>query len=135
MALALGLGSLFNHAEVPNVSFTLDPATESIRYTVMRPVRADDELCIFYGPALWFEPVALQPAREAEALVDDGWGGLSALGDEENNEDGVPTSKWMEGDPGEIVLEEDLPFTRLKITQEEEMSAVRTSMRSLSIAR
>ncbi|KII86899.1 hypothetical protein PLICRDRAFT_66319, partial [Plicaturopsis crispa FD-325 SS-3] len=55
-ALALGLGSLFNHSENPNVSFVLDPSSESIRYTTFRTVREGEELCIFYGHRLWFRP-------------------------------------------------------------------------------
>ncbi|CAO1622264.1 unnamed protein product [Parajaminaea phylloscopi] len=50
MALALGLGSLFNHSSVPSVSFSLDKESHSIRYTLVRDVAAGEELCISYGP-------------------------------------------------------------------------------------
>ncbi|PWN24839.1 hypothetical protein BDZ90DRAFT_282157 [Jaminaea rosea] len=49
-ALALGLGSLFNHSPHPSVSFTLDRPSHSIRYTLVRDVVAGEELCISYGP-------------------------------------------------------------------------------------
>ncbi|OSX60029.1 hypothetical protein POSPLADRAFT_1086915, partial [Postia placenta MAD-698-R-SB12] len=54
MALALGLGSLFNHSSSPNVSYIIDTETESIRYTTIRAVTEGEELCIFYGHKLWF---------------------------------------------------------------------------------
>ncbi|PWN96139.1 hypothetical protein FA09DRAFT_321241 [Tilletiopsis washingtonensis] len=65
MAIALGIGSLFNHApHLPNVSYTLDHATHSIRYTLMRAVSAGDELCISYGVGrMWWETDA--PADDA----------------------------------------------------------------------
>ncbi|KZS99472.1 uncharacterized protein LAESUDRAFT_622207, partial [Laetiporus sulphureus 93-53] len=54
MALALGLGSLFNHSQSPNVSYIINTKTESIRYTTMRRIETGEELCIFYGHKLWF---------------------------------------------------------------------------------
>ncbi|PWN19843.1 hypothetical protein BCV69DRAFT_35809 [Microstroma glucosiphilum] len=50
MALALGLGSLFNHSASPSVAFKLDRPSHSIRYTLVRDVVAGEELCISYGP-------------------------------------------------------------------------------------
>lgn len=74
LALALGLGkhqvqyevehsvwtpwgSLFNHADPPNLKYTIDYLTESIRYETTRCIRQGEELTIWYGPAekLWFE--------------------------------------------------------------------------------
>lgn len=49
MALALGLGSLFNHSKYPNVAFHLDRERQCIRYTLTRDVESDEELCISYG--------------------------------------------------------------------------------------
>ncbi|KAL0960622.1 hypothetical protein HGRIS_005653 [Hohenbuehelia grisea] len=83
MALALGLGSLFNHSQVPNVSFSIDPSTESIRYTTARAVEADEELCIFYGHKLWFDPIDVgmdehPSGRDNLDTVEslENWGGL-----------------------------------------------------------
>lgn len=58
MALALGLGSLFNHHPgSPNVKWMLDHATHSIRYTTTRRVEAGEELTISYGTGrMWWEP-------------------------------------------------------------------------------
>lgn len=58
MALALGLGSLFNHSAAPNTSYALkpDPDNPTIEFTVLRRVAPGEELCIFYGHSLWFTP-------------------------------------------------------------------------------
>jgi uncharacterized protein len=57
--LALGYGSLFNHARKPNVDYRIDAQAEVIRYYAPfgHNIQAGDELCIFYGPDkdLWFE--------------------------------------------------------------------------------
>ncbi|CAO1622565.1 unnamed protein product [Sympodiomycopsis kandeliae] len=50
MALALGLGSLFNHSKFPSVAFYIDRSSHSIRYQLVRDVVAGEELCISYGP-------------------------------------------------------------------------------------
>lgn len=71
LLLALGIGSLFNHSETPNVDYRVDPPIipgsaeiEGIRHAdpqgrvtfrCARPVAAGEELCIYYGPDLWFE--------------------------------------------------------------------------------
>nr|VWO97673.1 Carrier domain-containing protein [Ganoderma boninense] len=127
MALALGLGSLFNHSQKPNVSYTVDPATDSIRYTTSRRILPDEELCIFYGHKLWFDPVdaADGSSAGAEAMEerDDGWGGLGGVGDNEDDSDIIGPSLFegfSEGDPDQIIHEEELPFKRLKLTPEEE---------------
>ncbi|KDQ20811.1 hypothetical protein BOTBODRAFT_86667, partial [Botryobasidium botryosum FD-172 SS1] len=55
MALALGLGSIFNHSsDQPNVTFVLDHQNLAIRYTTARAIQPDEELNIFYGTNLWF---------------------------------------------------------------------------------
>ncbi|PWY97301.1 hypothetical protein BCV70DRAFT_208684 [Testicularia cyperi] len=66
MALALGLGSLFNHSKSPNVNYTLEHASHSIRYTTTRRITAGQELTISYGAGrMWWEtPSAEEVARE-----------------------------------------------------------------------
>ena len=54
-AIALGVGSIFNHSRNPNVGFHLDLGLETITYTTLRDVEAGEELCISYGPTLWFD--------------------------------------------------------------------------------
>ncbi|KAG0249844.1 hypothetical protein BG011_008878 [Mortierella polycephala] len=54
MALALGLGSMFNHSNDPNVGFQRDFDNKLIRYTALREIYPGEELCISYGTNLWF---------------------------------------------------------------------------------
>ncbi|KAK3836021.1 MAG: hypothetical protein JOS17DRAFT_662695, partial [Linnemannia elongata] len=54
MALALGLGSMFNHSSTPNVGFQRDIDNGLIRYSTLREIQVGEELCISYGPNLWF---------------------------------------------------------------------------------
>lgn len=119
-------GSIFNHSASPNVSYTRDPSTESIRFSACKSIDAGEELCIYYGHNLWFDPVCSshsnspQPPDEAP---DDGWGGLSFIDivDEEitlRPENGLLT--YSEGDPEEFIPEEDLPYTRFRPAPEEE---------------
>ncbi|KZT27392.1 hypothetical protein NEOLEDRAFT_1088973 [Neolentinus lepideus HHB14362 ss-1] len=126
MALALGLGSLFNHSDHPNVTYTLDTHTDSIRYTTTRPIQPDEELCIFYGHKLWFEnaegvSTLLTPA--SDLAEDDGMGGLSGISaeEEENEED---MFAFPDGDPSDAIDEADLPFERLKLFEDPEEEAV-----------
>ncbi|CAM6081541.1 unnamed protein product [Calypogeia fissa] len=55
MALALGLGSIFNHSREPNVGFVRDVVEGVIRFVTLRDVEAGEELCISYGKRLWFK--------------------------------------------------------------------------------
>jgi len=56
-ALALGLGSMFNHNRNPNVGWERDIQTESIRYFTLQNIVEGEELCISYGMKLWFTDV------------------------------------------------------------------------------
>lgn len=120
---------MFNHSESPNVSYTLDSSTGSIRYTTTRDIEADEELYIFYGHNLWFNPSGSGAPKPNESVVEDGWGGLSMLNDDDV-QDSADDGHWplLDGDPDEVVSEEDLPFTRFKPPPEEEtLEEVRTS--------
>ena len=51
-ALALGLGSLFNHGGTTvatNLKYSIDKLQGTITYTTSRAVEVDEELCIWYG--------------------------------------------------------------------------------------
>ena len=69
MALALGLGSLFNHhPSSPNVKWMLDHATHSIGYTTTRRIEPGEELTISYGTGrMWWEPKPTEDEVEREA--------------------------------------------------------------------
>jgi tRNA-specific adenosine deaminase 3 len=127
-------GSLFNHSDHPNMSYTLEPQTDCIRYITARDIQADEELCIFYGHDLWFAPVAIQDSKNEDlqenemstspftlADEDDGWSGLLTVDDEIKN-------PYLGGDPHEIISQEMLPFTKLRPPpDEEDPQSIRTS--------
>lgn len=120
-------GTLFNHSDNPNTSYSIDTSADSIRYTTVRHVDPGEELCIFYGHHLWFTPAGSSsvPTVIQEDDVDDGWGGLSSV------EDGLvfPPNPFSEGDPDQIIPEDDLPFIRVKpLPQEEEMETIQTGI-------
>ena len=55
MLLALGVGSLFNHSQTPNLDYRIDHGQRIIRYFTARNILPDEELTIYYGQKLWFE--------------------------------------------------------------------------------
>ncbi|KAF8840763.1 cytidine deaminase-like protein [Paxillus ammoniavirescens] len=126
MALALGLGSLFNHSGQPNVSFSIDSARECITYTSARTINPDEELCIFYGHKLWFDPVddvvhTSNSQCEIPGINDeaDPWGGLARI--QGNTADvNAGTSTKLHKSIDELVEEEDLPFTWIKLSLQKE---------------
>lgn len=58
-ALALGMCSLYNHSDTPNVVYTYDDQTTSMVATAKRAIRAGEELRISYGPT-WFSDRGLK---------------------------------------------------------------------------
>ncbi|KAG9227349.1 hypothetical protein CCMSSC00406_0004112 [Pleurotus cornucopiae] len=126
MALALGLGSLLNHSEFPNTSYTINHSSDSITYTTSRQIAADEELCIFYGNNLWFQsadiPGNISPPPFDEDDEDDEWGGLSTIDvyTEHNDIAMRNHNPFSQGDPSQIIPEETLPFDRFKPPPEEE---------------
>lgn len=59
MLLALGVGSLFNHAQKPSLDYRIDGNQSVIRYFAARNIMAEEELTIFYGDKLWFEDTSI----------------------------------------------------------------------------
>lgn len=65
-AIALGVGSLLNHSENPNLSFAADPALLAIQFTAVREIPMGEELCIDYnhdippGGRDWFEELGIK---------------------------------------------------------------------------
>jgi len=55
--LALGIGSLFNHSDSPNVDYRVDSTAGVITYKTSKQVKQGDELFIYYGSNLWFSDV------------------------------------------------------------------------------
>lgn len=58
-ALALGLGSMFNHStKAQNVRWSRNTENDYIIYTSIRDIEAGEELCISYGSrVLWFDDI------------------------------------------------------------------------------
>lgn len=61
-ALALGYGSLYNHADEANAEFSNDYETQMIKISAINDIPAHTEICIHYlskqklkGIKLWFE--------------------------------------------------------------------------------
>lgn len=52
--LALGMGSLFNHNDPPNVDYRIQRPQERIAFVACRDIAAGEELFIFYGANVWF---------------------------------------------------------------------------------
>ncbi|KAJ9612063.1 hypothetical protein H2200_003658 [Cladophialophora chaetospira] len=75
-ALALGLGSMFNHStHDQNVGWLRNTETDVIIYTALRDIKAGEELCISYGSArLWF-PDADAQANSTNGAENDDVGG------------------------------------------------------------
>ena len=63
-AIALGLGSLFNHStDRQNVGFERDPTMQCITYKALRDIHPKEELCINYG-RIWFEDADEDAAQQ-----------------------------------------------------------------------
>ena len=49
LALALGFGSLYNHAVLSNAAYILDRETKTIRFYALVDIAAGTEICINYA--------------------------------------------------------------------------------------
>lgn len=117
-ALALGLGSLFNHSPTPNLNYIRNYEADSIRYVTSKEVQAGEELCIFYGTDLWFEDLN---TKDRNSPLEESEGDPFAKMD---LSPGVDVE-----DPKRVIPEEELPFEALDINdivQEEDLESVRT---------
>ncbi|KAJ8481148.1 hypothetical protein ONZ51_g6201 [Trametes cubensis] len=109
-----------------------------MRYTTTRRILPDEELCIFYGHKLWFNPVDAADCISSDSIEEreDGWGGLANLSEGCVDEEGATSlledwffDRFKDGSPQDNVPDEELPFTRLKLTpediEEEDMDSIR----------
>jgi tRNA-specific adenosine deaminase 3 len=60
MLMVLGIGSLFNHADPPNLDYRIVTDSKTggahrVEYYAAKEIHAGDELCIYYGRAVWWE--------------------------------------------------------------------------------
>jgi uncharacterized protein len=85
-AIALGLGSLFNHSTLrQNVGWQRLAFEQCIRYTALRDIAEGEELCISYGApgVLWFEDADAAEVDQSErgpCLCEEHHGDLVASG-------------------------------------------------------
>ncbi|SCZ98046.1 BZ3500_MvSof-1268-A1-R1_Chr3-3g06540 [Microbotryum saponariae] len=127
MALALGLGSLFNHSPRPNINFVLHADEYTIHYTTCRAIQKGEELCIFYGHDAHFGQNGASP-HSTDSDEDPGpWGGLSdlRLGEKEEEQRDFKTKKYKRRAGGtnasaaegrwedDIVLFDDLEWVKV----------------------
>ncbi|KAI8992100.1 hypothetical protein BDF20DRAFT_848273 [Mycotypha africana] len=82
-ALALGLGSMFNHHSNPNMGFIRDVPNQLIRYVTLRRIERDEELCISYGNHLWFEDSTAADTAKSESEDEPFPFGSTSIEDEE----------------------------------------------------
>lgn len=61
-ALALGLGSMYNHAAYANARWEKDYIRNRVVYSALRDIPAGTEICACYGDAdeLWFVPIPVE---------------------------------------------------------------------------
>ena len=81
-------GSLFNHSALPNVSYEIKQSEYTIHYRAAKPIKAGEELFIFYGHSVRFSGDP-NPVEDNEELVDDGWGGLGGLEEDAEGNEGT----------------------------------------------
>ena len=75
-AVALGLGSLFNHSSLQqNVGWSRDLTGQCIVYRALRDIKAGEELCINYGK-LWFVDADEEECQEQHSDKDDFLGSI-----------------------------------------------------------
>ena len=75
-AVALGLGSLFNHSSLQhNVGWSRDLTRQCIVYRALRDIKAGEELCINYGK-LWFVDADEEERQERDIDKDDFLGSI-----------------------------------------------------------
>ncbi|CAO3628554.1 unnamed protein product [Cunninghamella echinulata] len=70
-ALALGLGSMFNHDKNPNVGFIRNFKNNVIKYITLRDIQPNEELNISYGSNLWFDDANNEKNDQQIAASDD----------------------------------------------------------------
>ncbi len=69
-AVALGLGSMFNHSRSNNVGFLKVKEKEIIEYYTLCDVSPETELCIHYGPHIWFDDADGLSLEERHSFAD-----------------------------------------------------------------
>jgi SET domain-containing protein len=67
-ALALGIGSLFNHHSTPNCGWMADFSRHELRFVALTDVEAGAELTVSYGSRVWFEDSTREADEDEEGF-------------------------------------------------------------------
>lgn len=115
--LLLASGSIFNHSSNPNVTYELDNAQACIKFTTTKVIQPDEELCIYYGNSLWFEttesPLATNLIENTTPQSE-----VFNLAGLENIDIRIEKPR--------LYLEEELPFEKVDIREEEDDNEIET---------
>ena len=63
--MVLGFGSLYNHSDSPNLTYTYDETNRVMCYCAARPIAPGEECFINYGET-WFKTRSVAPAKPVE---------------------------------------------------------------------
>ena len=65
-ALVFGYGSLYHHADQPNVDYAYNRLTRQMYFITRKPVKLGEELTINYGKNYWQERIAINTIADLE---------------------------------------------------------------------
>lgn len=65
-ALALGYGSLYKHADKPNLDYAFNKLTKQMYFITKRPIKQNEELTINYGSNYWMERMTFNTMADLE---------------------------------------------------------------------
>lgn len=68
LLLALGYGSIYNHAELPNATYYYDPDEDILIFQAARSIKAGEEILVSYGEK-WFSTRKLRAKNPSWAYV------------------------------------------------------------------
>lgn len=127
MALALGLGSLFNHNPRANVSYELDRRAECIRYRTVRSIDVGEELCICYGAGkMWWEEPSECASPPATELRECALFGQMDLDDNASND--TPQSSANEALFARAPVDADTPLWRVTASPDPRTMPLETTL-------
>ncbi len=67
IAIPLGFGCLYNHAELPNAEWIRDKNNQLITFKALKPIYKGDEISIYYSPA-WLSIRGIKPKTTTNYL-------------------------------------------------------------------
>jgi len=109
------------------VSYSIDTTRDCIAYTSTCTIDPDEELCIFYGHNLWFNPIDVPNESGSTSVLTgssqelDEWGTLASIQASLPDQD-FPMTLAGNMDDDDAIDEDNLPFTwkKLSLDKDEE---------------